>query len=99
MDPHHFQYLLQDIEILMVSWEDRTIHSGKGTHPFLDQKTFNRMIEEARKNIGKRYDPLERFEYWEIPDNDPKKIAHLLMSRARNKEEKDLIRVYKEKIQ
>lgn len=55
---------------------------------------LNILQEVAKKQIEKRDHVLDRYESWEIPDSDTGKISRLLMSRARNREEKELVKRY-----
>ena len=84
------------MEILDLNHTTLTIHTLTGTLICTNTDEFNKIVAEAKRNISKRTNPLERFEFWEIPDNDHGKIGVLLMARARTREEKDLIKRYKE---
>ena len=60
----------------------------------LSDDEFNKVVTEAKKRISWRPYILDRFEHWEVPGSSSRNVKALLMSRARNEEEKQTVEQY-----
>lgn len=78
--------------IVDINYELKCVHTSEGTVFYQDLSELTEIMDRSIREIISRPSPLARWEHWEIPDSNTKHIERLLMGRARNNEERALVR-------
>ena len=79
-------------EVLHVNKDIMCIYTNCGAVLCKDEEEFDRLISQEKKKIIARSYVLDRFEHWEV--NDEQSLKKLLLSRVNNNTEKELVRKY-----
>lgn len=79
-------------EILYVNMECKIIYFSSDVLICKDDMEFSNLLTQEKERIKNRDYILDRFEHWEVEDNNS--LKRLLVSRSRNAEEKNLVLKY-----
>lgn len=79
-------------KILWINEEIMTVYHSTGVIICKDADEFNKMVLQETQKISSREYALDRYEPWEV--DSVKDLQRVLVKRAKNNEERNLVQKY-----